>query len=1196
MKKILSYFTLLLFASATPVMAQVEELKGKAVSVGAAVADFETDTWYFLHQSRTTSDKGTHSEVGQQPQTGGFMYDLGVGEQLKKSTLEAVPDNSSASSKAAYLVRFISSSTQIGAYHIQFGTGNYFTTSTSGVPATTASKYDAEDLNVYKINGTDGNFAINKWNMAGRLDNNGPGYTVVYWGTGETNFLDGNNNWAIHEAVINELDAYDAAMAEASATLVQYNQYASTFEGGTGPGQYDPAAVAAFEAALTELNEIDNQAPGEEFSPEEILRRNQAVLDTYEALIKTKVPYAMDVEEGYYFFTSALTFKESTTTETTIDEETGEEIPGETITTYPIKAMYSYQNGSTFSGAWKTKEAKAPFLWKVTKKGDKVYDIINMGTDARFTQVATSTAVKMSTESDSLMVFDYGMTRNDSTFVNIRLQAQAERNYFYLHAGGHGGGTGKGSDLVGWNFTNGGASEWYMEKVDEATALQMIADYEPIKNSEQRLANTKTILEAAKKEMKIAEDIKTEVSEDKLVTDISQLSSPHSDPTEGNLANLLDGEASVTNMWHSSWQSGNVAGGTHYLQVEIQEADVDAAAMTFTRRPVANDHVTEWGVYGTNEADAEKDACVELAVLSTPFGTNTETLTTEAFKLQGYKYIRFYLNATTTGRGYGHMSEFQLYKASIIVNPTSQMAMMGNVYTDLQAAVDKATEEGDEVSVETFQQLESAYNAFKAMYVDPTELRQTITRASTFAATVKIGNNPGEWKSANSVTKLNHDITAAKNYDQAGQYTKEQSDEYVATIKADSAAILAAANKIETGKWYRFRYATQEEMEANDWSLTPGAEYKTEGQNGQNDTLYYEALYGKYVTLANQIENLVDENGKPLTYQLEAMEKEEAVVGSAVYFDADDDIDDKDLSMFRFVAVGDSAYLLQNKATGMYLKAAGPTGGVTMSIHPTLFNASPLGYGRNLIAAKGLNGENYNYLHAQRLNNVLVTWNAYTVDSNSGLYIEEVEDVDGGYAGDDFQLSVQPGKLYAFCYPVAVTAAKGMYLPEVNGTTVTLKKAEGVLEPGTPFFYQHDGDYDAEEPADAEEIVTLKHGNSVVKTARTINNLVGVFTTQTIGAGKLVATGSTLEVSKRSNTSVAANSAYIQGEYDLEAEITVNLSDDTLTGVAEVIAKAEQEGNIYTLDGKLVGKGNLQTVKALGRGIYVINGVKVAVK
>ena len=94
----------------------------------------------------------------------------------------------------------------------------------------------------------------------------------------------------------------------------------------------------------------------------------------------------------------------------------------------------------------------------------------------------------------------------------------------------------------------------------------------------------------------------------------------------------------------------------------------------------------------------------------------------------------------------------------------------------------------------------------------------------------------------------------------------------------------------------------------------------------------------------------------------------------------------------------------------------------------------------------------------------------------------------------------------------------------------------------------------------------------------------------------MVATGSTLEVSKRSNTSVAANSAYIQGEYDLEAEITVNLSDDTLTGVAEVIAKAEQEGNIYTLDGKLVGKGNLQTVKALGRGIYVINGVKVAVK
>ena len=39
-----------------------------------------------------------------------------------------------------------------------------------------------------------------------------------------------------------------------------------------------------------------------------------------------------------------------------------------------------------------------------------------------------------------------------------------------------------------------------------------------------------------------------------------------------------------------------------------------------------------------------------------------------------------------------------------------------------------------------------------------------------------------------------------------------------------------------------------------------------------------------------------------------------------------------------------------------------------------------------------------------------------------------------------------------------------------------------------------------------------------------------------------------------------------------------------------------KSGIIYTLDGRVAGKGNLNNVKNLGRGIYILNGTKVVVK
>ena len=47
----------------------------------------------------------------------------------------------------------------------------------------------------------------------------------------------------------------------------------------------------------------------------------------------------------------------------------------------------------------------------------------------------------------------------------------------------------------------------------------------------------------------------------------------------------------------------------------------------------------------------------------------------------------------------------------------------------------------------------------------------------------------------------------------AGVYTKTKSTEFIETLKAQAEAYDKAVNLVKPGKWYRFRYGTEEEYE-----------------------------------------------------------------------------------------------------------------------------------------------------------------------------------------------------------------------------------------------------------------------------------------------------------------------------------------------------------------------------------------------
>ena len=186
-----------------------------------------------------------------------------------------------------------------------------------------------------------------------------------------------------------------------------------------------------------------------------------------------------------------------------------------------------------------------------------------------------------------------------------------------------------------------------------------------------------------------------------LITSVSQLSSPYTEPTEGSLAAMIDGNTGT--FWHSIWSAGDdVEAGSHYFQVEmLNQADIDVA-FKVTRRKADNDHITEWGVYGTNNANAAKTNCTLLAVIETPYNNRGETRVSDIFKTGGYKYLRFYINKTTR-RNYGHLAEFQLYPATIdeAHGDASPFAIIQNnggyyLYSVLDKAFITPVNDGDE--------------------------------------------------------------------------------------------------------------------------------------------------------------------------------------------------------------------------------------------------------------------------------------------------------------------------------------------------------------------------------------------------------------------------------------------------------------------------------------------------------------------
>ena len=110
------------------------------------------------------------------------------------------------------------------------------------------------------------------------------------------------------------------------------------------------------------------------------------------------------------------------------------------------------------------------------------------------------------------------------------------------------------------------------------------------------------------------------------------------------------------------------------------------------------------------------------------------------------------------------------------------------------------------------------------------------------------------------------------------------------------------------------------------------------------------------------------------------------------------------------------------------------------------------------------------------------------------------------------------------------------------------------------------------------------------------NVVKGAIYPKQVGEGVITIANNKFTVTKSPNATTGESSAYIvSGDETFNNKLPVSyvITADP-DNIQETLNKVARTGDIYTLDGRLVGRGSLKSLRQ--KGVYIINGVKVLVK
>ena len=1012
-----------------------------------------------------------------------------------------------------------------------------------------------------------------------------------------------------------ELQIYgvDGAYANEKAIeqlLLDYDAYLTDpenthFNMGEGFGQYNNyEAEKLFLEGLQKAMDVLEAGTAGSMTIDEVQAIVSQVKDNYAAVLASEVLFSLT--DGYYRLVANLEYR--------VETETGDvDIDGNPVVkSEPVtKALYGALDDKLYWGTKNDKDCR--FLWRLNQKEGGI-QMINVALGEQLANYDSFSA-----EADTLMGFDYAGTENGHDVVYIRFASAARdlagTTSVYIHQMGHKQGLGESSLTCGWqatwNKTNGdkGTSEWYLEPVSEEEAQELIAAFELVKNHdlmvmdyEQKVAQAEAAIETAQ-DLNDAYDI---VADQPYFTSADQFTSLWTEVKEGSVDNLFDGDSNT--FWHSNWSDASKGADgkphIHSFELSFAEPISGMVKMYMQRRNIGNDHPTEFSVYGTND-DAKlsdpNDAGWDLVckAVKTPWWSGQADVYSQAFNIaQPYKHLRFYLEYAAGGtgmNGFFHMAALQLYPA--VKTHETQFDKMGEVATTLAALVaESKTFDHADLTVDQYQAFVAALDAFLGMMADPAVLRNAISNNQKAADIMVEGTQPGYWSDMSAKQGLQDAIDKANAYLNGGVYVKEELEALAAEVAAAAANVKKSANPIRTDKWYRIHFTTAEDYETYGWSTAQSGPAVEGGPS----------LIGRYMAPGVWVEG-----GEGSESRIDYLAQDVVTEGTQLYvYDADVlDLDDPN-NQYSFVALSDSTFAIRHRATGLYLQRNRVNNFLTVSLSTTPVEAEPnvLGYGQFSFRLQDLDGVSWekNYFNFWRDHQVLQTWTGEGAGGNCSFCIEEAGDILGDEDAPVYQKTVVPAQYYGFCFPTSVRVdggslytLAGTFADEEGTQYVALSETEEV-EAGVPFVYviSEGGEYNAE----ATTTDAFYLGNELAREPGELNGMKGAYYLTFITTDHVVFAENKAKVLTSTNAYVEPNQGYIvyganpieeDGEYDVAVAIDGKVAD----GIQNTLAEISKGGNVYTLGGQLAGKvSSLKEVKRLGRGTYIVNGVKVLVR
>ena len=1019
--------------------------------------------------------------------------------------------------------------------------------------------------------------------------------------------------WHASEFQVYSMDDSPFAVNKAFLDFFQaYEEYyweTKPLNMGTGFGQYsDSESYDTFRNLMEQAYQIIDKTV-ERPTDAELLSLMDQIEAAYKRILASEVLYSFP--NGYYRIMTGLKYY--------TEEETGEvDLDGNPIKkkTFHDNALYSTLDGWAWWGRKDNQDCRQ--VWRLDMQDGNV-KMVNVATDMQLAGLKDG-AMSMSAQVDTLMGFDYVGTENEHDIFYIRFASTprdlTSQGSPYLHQWYHGRGAGTGHTLCMWQPTwnkgeeyvsDKGTSEYYLEAVSEEEVQQLIEAFAVYKDHDKMVVNYKDYIAKAKPLLETAYDIHHAYEADTLkpqITSTTQFSSLWTEPNEGSFDYILDGNA--TTFWHSRW-SANKATGPHQASFEITvEEPLIGQFHTYVLRrsgPTMN-HITKMSLYGSNDPDAlaeTQDTKWELICdnVSTPWSSGQKDVYSQMFYInKPYKYLRFYEENTagtdqTAYTGCSHYATFQIYATH--KKHTTQFEAMGEKGAALAAIVDAyPTQDMATLTAEQYNALVKAYQDFAEILVDPAPLRNAINAQQKTTKGLLVGQNPGCWTGDAEATALDALLAQAKQYDATGAFTQEQTDAFISGLTRAGKDFYAAAIPVDSRKWYYLHFDSEANFEANGWSKVSATQQESN-------------LFDNYVAAGERTET-----------EAHTLGNADIKEGASMYYFKKEMIENDEAAQFRFIQLTDTTYAIQNRASGLFIhrNLINGSGGITLQMTPSAFTITPIGYGQHILSMTGLDGTkpsnpNLN-AWAHSVASLLATWSDINPGCNSHFLIEPVEDVTTDYSpGIERERLV--GEITPMCFPSPMRVdGADLYKPlgcfrKDDTEYIALSLMDNDVPAGQPFFCVAEGTYDGV----TTEKITFYPGSQLISRPDSINGLIGTFEITWLGTGYIYFTenhSATIEGTDTGrNYGVPANSAYFkygyaflpEGEaYDMAIQIGGKYTDfEDHIDMHQAMDDLSRPGTVYDLSGRIVRRNaTFSDLRALGTGLYILNGRKVIVK